>query len=235
MRKLEELENKIQYQFQNIEYMERALTHSSYNKEQKTKHKDNERLEFLGDAFLDAIVGAELFRKMDHVTEGTLTKTRAQIVCEKALAEIARSLNLGRYLLMGHGEASTGGRNKESILADALEAIIGAIYLDGGYEAAREFTVRIFQNTIDEAINGKIFSDYKSELQEVLQSGGNRVNIHYVTDSEEGPPHRKTFYVHMEYDGKILGKGIGKTKKEAEQNAAKESLRILERRKTDVL
>lgn len=234
MKKLGELESKIKYKFQNIQYMERALTHSSYNREKNTKHKDNERLEFLGDAFLDAIVGAELFHKMDHVTEGTLTKTRALIVCEKALAEIARKLDLGAYLLMGHGEESTGGRNKDSILADALEALIGAIYIDGGYDAAQAFTVRVFEKTIDGAISGKIFSDYKSELQEVLQSGGTQVNIQYITDCEEGPAHNKTFYIHMEYDGNKLGSGIGKTKKEAEQNAAKESLRILERRETDV-
>lgn len=234
MKRTEDLELKIAYRFQNTEYLERALTHSSYNREKNTKHKDNERLEFLGDAFLDAIIGAELFHKMDSVTEGTLTKTRALIVCEKSLAELARELDLGKYLLMGHGEASTGGRNKDSILADALEALIGAIYIDSGYDAAREFTVRVFEKTIDRAISGRIFSDYKSELQEVLQSGGTPVNIQYITDCEEGPPHDKTFYIHMEYDGNKLGSGMGKTKKEAEQNAARESLRILERRETDV-
>ena len=131
MRNIEELEKRIKYRFQDRVYLERALTHSSYNREKNTKHKDNERLEFLGDAFLDAIVGAELFVRMNSVTEGTLTKTRALIVCEKALAEVAREFNLGKYILMGHGEAGTGGRNKDSILADALEAVIGAIYMDG--------------------------------------------------------------------------------------------------------
>ena len=235
MKKFVELQSKIEYQFQNREYLERALTHSSYNREKNTKHKDNERLEFLGDAFLDAIIGAELFQRMNHVTEGTLTKTRASIVCEKALAKIARSLDLGRYMLMGHGETSTGGRNKDSILADALEALIGAIYIDGGYAQAQSFTVRVFEETIEKAISGRTFSDYKSELQELLQSGGRTVTIRYVTDNEEGPDHDKTFYVHMECDGRRLGSGIGKTKKEAEQNAAKQSLRILERRATDVL
>lgn len=235
MKKFVELQSKIEYQFQNREYLERALTHSSYNREKNTKHKDNERLEFLGDAFLDAIIGAELFQRMNRVTEGTLTKTRASIVCEKALAKIARSLDLGRYMLMGHGETSTGGRNKDSILADALEALIGAIYIDGGYAQAQSFTVRVFEETIEKAISGRTFSDYKSELQELLQSGGRTVTIRYVTDNEEGPDHDKTFYVHMECDGRRLGSGIGKTKKEAEQNAAKQSLRILERRATDVL
>ena len=215
--------------------MERALTHSSFNREKNTRHKDNERLEFLGDAFLDAIIGAELYGRMDGVTEGTLTKTRALIVCEKALAQVARELNIGTYMLMGHGEASTGGRNKDSILADALEALIGAIYLDGGYTAAQKFTVSAFERTIRGAISGKIFSDYKSELQELLQSGGKSVVISYILDKEEGPAHDKTFYLHLECDGKKFGSGCGKTKKEAEQNAAKSSLAILERRQQDVL
>lgn len=230
MRNIEELEKRIKYRFEDRSYLERALTHSSYNREKNTKHRDNERLEFLGDAFLDAIVGAELFVRMNSVTEGTLTKTRALIVCEKALAEVAREFNLGKYILMGHGEAGTGGRNKDSILADALEAVIGAIYMDGGYDAAQKFTVSAFEKMIEGAMAGRIFSDYKSEIQEVLQSGGKTVNINYVLDREEGPAHDKTFYLHMECDGKKYGSGKGKTKKEAEQNAAKASLEILERR-----
>lgn len=230
MRNIEELEKRIKYRFRDRSYLERALTHSSYNREKNTKHKDNERLEFLGDAFLDAIVGAELFVRMNSVTEGTLTKTRALVVCEKALAEVAREFSLGKYILMGHGEAGTGGRNKDSILADALEAVIGAVYLDGGYDAAQKFTVSAFEKMIEGAMTGRIFSDYKSEIQEVLQSGGKTVNIHYVLDREEGPAHNKTFYLHLECDGKKYGNGKGKTKKEAEQNAAKASLEILERR-----
>ncbi len=228
MREISELESRIGYSFENKNYIERALTHSSYNRERNTRHRDNERLEFLGDAFLDAIIGAELFARMDKETEGGLSKTRALIVCEKGLASVARSIDLGDYLLMGHGEAITGGRNKDSILADALEAIIGAIYLDGGYEKAQEFTLREFRDLIEGAMQGKIFSDYKSELQEMLQSGGRLVNISYHMDREEGPAHNKTFYMHMECDGKKYGSGYGKTKKEAEQNAAKASIAILE-------
>lgn len=235
MKNIGELEKRIGYCFQNKDLVERALTHSSFNREKNTRHKDNERLEFLGDAFLDAIVGAELYSRMDAVTEGTLTKTRALIVCEKALAKVAREFNIGKYMLMGHGEAATGGRNKDSILADALEALIGAIYLDGGYRAAQEFTVTAFEDTICGAISGRIFSDYKSEIQELLQSGGKSVNINYVVDKEEGPAHDKTFYLHLECDGQKLGSGYGKTKKEAEQNAAKSSLAILERRQPNVL
>ena len=227
MNNIEELEAKIGYSFKDKTLIERALTHSSFNRERNTRHRDNERLEFLGDAFLDAIVGAELFVRMSDVTEGVLTKTRALIVCEKALAVVAREFELGNYMLMGHGEASTGGRNKDSILADAFEALIGAIYLDGGYQEAQKFTVKAFEKTIEGAISGKIFSDYKSELQEHLQSGGKSVNISYIIDREEGPAHDKTFYLHLECDGKKYGKGCGKTKKEAEQNAARASLEML--------
>lgn len=220
-----EFEKVIGYTFRNPEYLERALTHSSYNKEKNTHHKDNERLEFLGDAFFDAIVSVELFHRMGPVTEGMLTKTRAQIVCERSLAENARRLNLGKYINLGHGEDSAGGRKKDSILADAMEAIIGALFMDGGYDAAQRFVVEIFNDTIDKAANGKLFSDYKSEIQEVLQAKGKGAQIIYEIDREEGPAHNKTFYVHLEYNGQILGCGSGKSKKEAEQNAAREALK----------
>lgn len=220
-----EFEKVIGYTFRNPEYLERALTHSSYNKEKNTHHKDNERLEFLGDAFFDAIVSVELFHRMGPVTEGMLTKTRAQIVCERSLAENARRLNLGKYIYLGHGEDSAGGRKKDSILADAMEAIIGALFMDGGYAAAQRFVVEVFNDTIDKAANGKLFSDYKSEIQEVLQAKGRGAQIIYEIDREEGPAHNKTFYVHLEYNGQILGCGSGKSKKEAEQNAAREALK----------
>ena len=229
MNNIEELENIIGYSFIHPEILERALTHSSYNREKNTKHMDNERLEFIGDGFLDAIVGFELFNRMKGVTEGRLTKTRALIVCEKALADVAREIGLGRFMYMGHGEEAGGGRGKDSILADCMEAVIGGIFLDGGYEAASGFVVRFLKETIDKAIDGKIFLDYKSEVQEILQSKGKTVNIVYITDREEGPAHNKTFFVHMECDGKVYGSGSGKSKKEAEQNAAKESVATLRR------
>ena len=219
-----QFEKVIGYQFRNPEYLDRALTHSSYNKDKKTHHVDNERLEFLGDAFFDAIVSVELFRRMGQVTEGRLTKTRAQIVCERSLAETARRLNVGKYINMGHGEDSAGGREKDSILADAMEAIIGAIFLDGGYDEAQKFVVAAFDDTIEKAVEGKLFSDYKSEIQEVLQAKGRIVNITYKIDREEGPAHDKTFHVHLECDGQILGTGSGKSKKEAEQMAAKAAI-----------
>ncbi len=219
-----EFEKVIGYTFKNPDYLERALTHSSYNKEKKTHHVDNERLEFLGDAFFDAIISAELFRRMGQVTEGRLTKTRAQIVCERSLAGVARQLHVGKYINMGHGEDSAGGRRKDSILADAMEAIIGALFMDGGYDTAQQFVVRVFEETIDKAVSGKLFSDYKSEIQELLQAKGKGANIIYEIDREEGPAHDKTFFVHLEYNGQILGCGKGKSKKEAEQNAAKAAL-----------
>ena len=224
-----QFEKIIKYKFINEEYLERALTHSSYNREKNTKHMDNERLEFLGDAFLDAIVSVELYHRMEKVTEGRLTKTRALIVCENALAEAARTISLGSFINMGHGEESAGGRSKDSILADAMEAVIGALFLDGGYDAAKKFVLDVFSDTIDRAIQGKIFLDYKSEVQEVLQSRGIPVNIIYVTDREEGPAHDKSFFVHMECNGKSYGRGSGKSKKEAEQSAARETLAALKR------
>ncbi len=229
--KIKEFEQKIGYQFQNRNYLETALTHSSFNREKNTKHQDNERLEFLGDAFFDAVISVELYERLKHVTEGKLTKTRALIVCESALAQVARDYELGSYLNLGHGEDTGGGRHKDSILADSMEAVIGAIYLDGGYQAMQNFVKKSFSRMIDQAIDGKLFSDYKSEVQEILQGKGKPVTIAYETDREEGPAHDKTFFVHLSCNGEIMGKGIGKSKKEAEQNAAKQTLEMLERRK----
>lgn len=227
-------EELIGYKFNNEIYLERALTHSSYNKEKNTKHQDNERLEFLGDAFFDAIVSAELFKIMKDCTEGKLTKTRALVVCENSLAKAARKFNLGQYIYIGHGEEVAGGRDKGSILADAMEAVIGAIYIDGGYEPTQKFVLMAFADTIREAAEGKLFSDYKSEVQEFIQKNGRNLAITYSIVKEEGPAHDKTFFVNLSYDGKILGEGVGKSKKEAEQNAAKVALARLKRREIDV-
>ena len=227
-------EQLIGYKFNNPNLLERALTHSSYNKEKNTKHQDNERLEFLGDAFFDAIVSAELFKMMKGVTEGKLTKTRALVVCENSLAKSARKLGLGQYIYIGHGEEVGGGRDKDSILADAMEAVIGAIYLDGGFEPTEKFVLRYFSETIKDAAEGKLFSDYKSEVQEFIQKNGRNLAITYSTVREEGPAHSKTFFVNLLYDGNVLGEGSGKSKKEAEQQAAKTALARLKRREIDV-
>lgn len=231
-----EFERKIGYRFKDVRILEMALTHSSYNKEKNTKHQDNERLEFLGDAFLDAIIGEELFRRLPQGSEGKLTKTRALVVCEKSLADVAASYDLGKYMYMGHGEETAGGRHKHSILADAMEAVIGAIYLDGGYEETKRFVLDSFDEILKDAEDGRLFSDFKSEVQELMQKIDKNAVLSYETDREEGPAHDKTFFVHLSYDGEILGRGQGKSKKEAEQNAARSAVNKLKRREfQDVL
>ena len=214
------------YNFKDISLLRNALTHSSYIKEgRESYHKNNERLEFLGDAFFDAIVSEELYKRLGHSEEGRLTKLRAQIVCERSLADVAKGFDIGNYMLMGKGEEHTGGRTRVSILADAMEAIIGAVFMDGGYEAAKALVLSAFRETIENAIAGRGFADYKTALQEKLQAvGREHTKICYVLDREEGPDHNKTFYVNLVCNDKILGKGKGGTKKEAEQNAAKQAL-----------
>ncbi len=220
------LEGIIGYSFKNEALLRNALTHSSYIKEgRESYHKNNERLEFLGDAFFDAIISEELYKRLEHSEEGRLTKLRAQIVCERSLADVARGFGIGKYMLMGKGEEHTGGRDRVSILADAMEAIIGAVFMDGGYEAARTLVLSAFRKTIENAIAGKGVADYKTALQEKMQAvGREHTNIHYVLDREEGPDHNKTFFVNLVCNGRIIGRGKGSTKKEAEQNAAKQAL-----------
>lgn len=216
-----EFEQKIQYEFRDKGLLDKALTHSSYCREEGLEPCDsNERLEFLGDAYLDAIAGVELYRRMEKVGEGRLTKTRAAVVCEHSLAKVGNRIGIGAYFNMGKGEEHCGGRHRESIVADGMEAVIGAIVLDGGYQAASDFVLREFSDIIQEALEGRLFTDYKTQVQEILQRGGHAPHIQYVLDHEEGPDHDKTFYVHLACDGKLLGKGHGKSKKEAEQNAA---------------
>lgn len=224
------LEKKLEYEFRDISLLETALTHSSYNRETENRVQDNERLEFLGDGLLDAIIGRKLYEEMPNATEGKLTKTRALIVCEKSLAKIARELDLGSFLNIGHGEEHTGGRQKDSIIADAVEAVAGAVFIDGGYEVCSRMVLRLFEDTIRLAADGKLFMDYKSELQEKLQAAeGKNVNINYILDDEQGPPHDRVFYVHVENNGVTLGRGSGKRKQEAEQNAARQALEKAER------
>lgn len=184
---------------------------------------NNERFEFLGDAFLAAIISEFLFNQQTFNGEGVMSKTRAAIVCEKSLAEIGKKLGIGQYIKMGRGEELTGGRNRDSIIADAVEAVIGAIYLDRGYIAAKEFVLNYFNNNINVAIKGKLNNDYKTSLQEKLQINGD-IEIQYTLEKEEGPDHDKTFYIRLFADGKEIGLGSGKNKKEAEQAAAKEAL-----------
>ncbi|WFD08976.1 ribonuclease III [Tepidibacter hydrothermalis] len=220
-----ELEEKIQYTFKNKSYLLEALTHSSYANENKKGHiQYNERIEFLGDSALGIVVSHYLFENNKNLPEGELTKIRANIVCEESLSELAKKINLGKYLLLGKGEEVTGGRERISILADATEAIIGAIYLDGGLEKTRDFIINHMQDIIQDSIKGKIFRDYKTHLQEVLQSQTNE-RITYDVMEEIGPDHNKKFIIQVRLGKEILGKGGGKSKKEAEQMAAKQALK----------
>jgi ribonuclease-3 len=216
-------EKKTGYEFRNSRLLKTALTHSSYASEHgKSYMSNNERLEFIGDAFLDAIVGMKLYDIMSDVHEGELSKTRANVVCERSLAEIARDIGLGEWLMLGRGEDASGGRNKDSILADALEAVIGAVIIDGGYDAGRRLVLGLFADHIRLAVRGELYSDYKTMLQEKLQKKYHTVSIEYEIVGESGPDHDKTFTVEVSVRGRVLGRGSGRNKKEAEQAAAKD-------------
>ncbi len=220
---ISKFEDTINYTFKNKSYILEALTHSSYSNENKN-YKFNERLEFLGDSVLSIVISDYLFKKENELPEGELTKLRANIVCEESLSEVALEINLGNFLLLGKGEEATGGRERISILADALEAVIAAIYLDGGIEEARKFIFKYMQKIIQDSIKGKIFRDYKTYLQEVLQSKGEQ-NIWYKLIDEKGPDHNKRFVMEVGINDSVLGVGEGKSKKDAEQVAAKNALK----------
>lgn len=220
-----ELQNKIDYHFKNPDLLDLALTHSSYVKEHGLdKNKCNERLEFIGDGFLDAIIGSCLYKKLPDEDEGRLTKMRASIVCEKSLARVGRELNLGEYIRFGSNEETQGGRNKDSIIADCVEAIIGAMYYDGGYNITEEKVLKLLENVIKDGLECKLGFDYKSALQEKLQEGGRALNIRYEVVSESGPDHDKEFVMKLIIGDKEISQGKGKKKKDAEQNAAKKAL-----------
>ncbi len=232
----EEFQEKIRYRFKDRSLLEQALTHSSFCREScraadkcgaygvfAENKKNNERLEFLGDALFDAVISDVLYNRMADVDEGQLTRLRALIVCESSLAEAARRLDVGRFLNLGKGEERSGGRRRTSILADAMEAVIGAMYIDGGFSQVQDFIRREFGKTIDDAVEGRLFYDYKTRIQEILQKNGN-ADINYVLDRTSGPDHDKTFYVSLIADGKLLGRGMGKSKKEAEQHAARDAI-----------
>ena len=226
-----QLEKGINYSFRDRKLLETALTHSSYVKEHGRAERSNERLEFLGDAFFDAIIGEELFRIFPDKEEGFLSRSRAAIVCEKSLAKEAAKIGLGSYLKLGNGEEKSGGRERESILADAMEAVMGAVYIDGGFDSVRRVVLGIFREVIEDARHGKyLIKDYKTALQEKLQSRG-ITDIKYELIREFGPDHDKTFVVRLVVNGEPKTKGRGKNKKQAEQQAAEEMME----RYTDVL
>lgn len=227
-KQLKLLEEAIKYHFKNQQYLVRALTHSSYsNENKKEKPKNNERLEFLGDSVLGLVISEYLFSHYHQLEEGQLTKIRAKIVCEASLGETSKVLKLGEYMLFGRGEELTGGRERMSILADAFEALIAAIYLDGGMECVKTVVLGQLGSVIEAAVQGKLFVDYKTRLQEIIQvQKGNRIKYEII--KEEGPDHAKVFHTEVRLNDEIIGVGSGSSKKESEQAAAKEGLKRFE-------
>lgn len=218
---LEELQDKIGYRFQNTDLLKQALTHSSFANEQKiNKLKDYERLEFLGDAVLELVSSEFLFRENPHMPEGQLTKLRASMVCEPALAYCAKDIDLGSYILLGRGEEYTGGRYRSSITSDVMEAIIGAIFLDGGIENAKKHIYRFILSDLENKI---LFLDSKTILQEEIQKKKD-AQLRYELIGESGPDHNKQFTVDAYLNDVLIGSGTGRTKKAAEQQAAYEAL-----------
>ena len=222
MGKLNELEQKIGYRFSDFSYLEHAMRHSSYCNEQKMdRFMNNERLEFLGDAVLELVTSEFLYLNYPKMPEGEATRKRASMVCEQTLALCAKEIELGSYLYLGKGEDHTGGRERASVISDALEALIGAIYLDGGFTSAKEFVERFILNGIEEK---QLFFDSKTIFQEMMQSITTEP-IHYKMVGEEGPDHCKTFTIELFVGEQSAGIGSGKSKKAAEQAAAYDAIK----------
>lgn len=221
---LDELVEKIGYQYKDKTLLEQALTHSSFANEQKiNKSKNYERLEFLGDAVLELVSSEFLFAANPDMPEGQLTRTRASMVCEPALAYCARELELEKYIRLGKGEEMTGGRYRDSIVSDVMEAVIGSLYLDGGFKVAHDFIHRFILSDLEDKI---LFYDAKTVLQEIVQETKDGT-LSYELISEEGPDHNKLFRVEAHINGKALTQGCGRTKKAAEQQAAYEAILYL--------
>lgn len=222
---IKELEAAIGYQFRNLMLLENALTHSSYaNERWHNSLRSNERLEFLGDSILGMIVADHLYRNFPDRPEGELTRMRADMVCEQSLAVVANRIGLGRHLMLGHGEEQGGGRKRNSILADAVESVIAACYLDGGYEAALKFVNTFVLSDIPVVKYHN--ADYKTALQEKVQQKKNQT-LSYHLVGEEGPDHDKRFRVEVHLNGNVVGSGTGTSKKRAEQDAARAALEDL--------
>ncbi|MEN6462143.1 MAG: ribonuclease III [Syntrophomonas sp.] len=207
--------------FRNPELMTMALTHPSYSQERCTNN-NNQRLEFLGDAVLNFMVAEYLYSNYLQKAEGELTKIRARVVCENAMTDIAHEINIGKYIRLGKGEEMSGGRKRKSILADTVESVIGAIYLDQGLGCARDFILKHLEETIKETAKGE-YQDYKSRLQELVQARS-RKNVTYTILEESGPAHARDFVAGVFFNNQLLATGSGKSKKEAEQNAARQAL-----------
>ena len=212
------IEEKIDYRFKKKDLLKVALTHSSHS----GNSTNNERLEFLGDAVLELIISEYLF--LSHkLSEGKMTKIRSNIVCAESLSKAAYELQLGDHILLGKGEIVTGGRQRKSNLANAFEALIGAVFLDSNFEMTRKVVLKVLESNIQLALSGALVKDYKTELQEFIQKNNDNV-IEYVLDRSEGPEHNKTFYIKLIFNGECVSDGIGKSKKEGEQDAAKNYL-----------
>ena len=216
-------EEIIGYKFKDKSLLQTALTHSSYANEMNGKVDYNERLEFLGDSVLGMITAEFLFTHHPEMPEGKLTKTRASMVCEKSLHKFAQSIKLGEFMYLGKGEINTGGRERASILADAFESVIAAIYLDAGFEEAKKFVLG-FISTAD--IEEPVITDYKTALQEIVQKNPGEY-LEYFMVGESGPDHCKTFIVEVHLNNNVIGTGEGRSKKQAEQMAAKATLRLM--------
>lgn len=221
---MRDLQSRINYEFNNVELLRRALTHRSYTKEVGLPREEcNERLEFLGDAVLETIICTQLYYKVPKAEEGKMTKIKSNVVRTESLAEIARNLELGQYLILGHGEQTVGGNDKDGILADAMESIIAAVFVDSDFATVQKVVLGLFEEQIQKGIAGLLANDYKSQFQEIVQSHGIH-KIEYVVTGEEGKSHDKTFYIDLELDGMIMGSGVGKSKKKAENEAARQAV-----------
>ncbi|MDD6479388.1 MAG: ribonuclease III [Oscillospiraceae bacterium] len=221
---MEGLQKRLNYRFKNINLLKNALTHSSYANESRFAFPSNERLEFLGDSVLSIIVSEYIYEKYPDLPEGELTKKRAALVCERSLCGFSRELNIGECLLLGKGEEHNGGRERDSILADAFEAVLAAMYLDGGMEVAKAHVMRFILK--EEEIKEEVFKDYKTLLQEIIQRNPEE-SVNYILTDEKGPDHDKEFTVEVRLNSNIIGVGKGKNKKKAEQMAAKAALELM--------
>ena len=223
---LTELEKVLGVKFNDLNLLNAALTHTSYANERERQIPDNEKLEFLGDAVLELASSTYLYNNFKELSEGELTKTRASVVCQDTLSKQSRKLGLGNLILLGRGEEASGGRERDSTLEDAFEAIIGAIYLDQGWNAARDYVIRHLASEFENARDGSNRRDYKTVLQEIVQQNP-ASKITYVEISVKGPDHNRIYEYAVDIDGKIYGSGTGKSKKNAEQMAAKKTLEML--------
>ena len=222
---MKSLEEKLQYSFKNKKLLLNALTHSSYANEARDGISSNERLEFLGDSVLSIVVSEYIYKQFSNLPEGELTKLRASLVCEKSLCSFSKELNLGEYLRLGKGEEKGGGRERASILADAFEAVLAAIYLDGGFENAKTHVMRFVKDELKHT-DDEVFKDYKTALQEIIQRNPEE-SVTYILTGGSGPDHDKVFEVEVRLNSNTIGKGKGKSKKQAEQFAAKEALHLM--------